>query len=223
MGVDNPATWARNIGNSWRTTLDIEAKWDSVTSRADQNNMWANYAGPGGWNDPDMLEVGNGNMTEEEYRSHFSIWALMKAPLLIGCDVRFLSDKRLKILGNEEVIAVNQDPRGIQGIKVRQQGDLEVWAGPLSDNRIVVILWNRSSSRSIITAHWKDIGLHSSVSAKVRNLWKHRTLAANHKGSLTASVKPHACKMYVLTVYPYTSPLDWIYDILGTRLRYKKY
>lgn len=222
-GVDNPATWARNIGNSWRTTLDIEAKWDSVTSRADQNNMWANYAGPGGWNDPDMLEVGNGNMTEEEYRSHFSIWALMKAPLLIGCDVRFLSDKRLKILGNEEVIAVNQDPLGIQGIKVRQQGDLEVWAGPLSDNRIVVILWNRSSSRSIITAHWKDIGLHSSVSAKVRNLWKHRTLAANHKGSLTASVKPHACKMYVLTVYPYTSPLDWIYDILGIRLRYKKY
>eukprot|EP01018_Ginkgo_biloba_P022373 Gb_07118 [translate_table: standard] len=217
-GVDDPATWAPNVGNSWRTTLDIENKWESVTSRADQNNKWAEYAGPGGWNDPDMLEVGNGNMSVEESRSHFSIWALMKAPLLIGCDVRSLNNKTLKILSNEEVIAVNQDQLGIQGSKVSQQGDLEVWAGPLSNNRIALILWNRGWSRATITAKWKQFGLHSSVPVKVRNLWRHRDLAANHKGSLTASVKPHACKMYVLTILPHSSPLNWIYSALAIRV-----
>lgn len=128
----------------------------------------------------------------------------------MGCDVRFLSDKMLKILGNKAVIAINQDPLGVQGRKVRQNGDLEVWAGPLSNNCIVIVLWNRSSPRAMIIAHWKDIGLHSSIYAKVRNLWKHKTMAANHKGSLAASVKPHACKMYVLTFSPYshTFPLD---------------
>ncbi|GLJ35473.1 hypothetical protein SUGI_0713450 [Cryptomeria japonica] len=220
-GVDNPATWAPNVGNSWRTTTDIENKWESIISRADQNNNWADYAGPGGWNDPDMLEVGNGNMTKEEHSSHFSIWALMKAPLLIGCDVRSLNNRTLKILSNEEVIAVNQDTLGIQGRKVSQQANLEVWAGPLANRRISVILWNRSLSRATITVHWKDIGLHPSVTAKVRNLWRHRDLAALHKGSLTASVKPHACKMYILTIVGhYSSPFDWIYNLIGTRLNH---
>ncbi|KAM0840785.1 hypothetical protein ACQ4PT_059424 [Festuca glaucescens] len=107
-GNENPATWAGGMGNSWRTTLDIVDNWDSMTSRADQNDKWASYAGPGGWNDPDMLEVGNGGMTEAEYRSHFSIWALAKAPLLIGCDVRSMSQQTEDIINNWEVIAVNQ-------------------------------------------------------------------------------------------------------------------
>ncbi|XP_022146815.1 alpha-galactosidase 3-like isoform X2 [Momordica charantia] len=134
-GVDDPALWAPKIGNSWRTTIDISDSWDSMTSIADINDKWAAYAGPGGWNDPDMLEVGNGGMTYNEYRSHFSIWALMKAPLLIGCDVRNMSPQTLEILSNKQVIEVNQDRLGIQGRKIKvsgKDGCLQVWAGPLS-------------------------------------------------------------------------------------------
>ncbi|KAG5530845.1 hypothetical protein RHGRI_025716 [Rhododendron griersonianum] len=111
-----------------------------MTSRADENDKWASYAGPGGWNDPDMLEVGNGGMTVGEYRSHFSIWALAKAPLLIGCDLRAMDRATLEILSNKPVIAVNQDKLGIQGKKVKKDGDLEhstqrrVSGGKLSAN-----------------------------------------------------------------------------------------
>ncbi|GLJ35506.1 hypothetical protein SUGI_0713970 [Cryptomeria japonica] len=198
-GEQNPATWAPNIANSWRTTGDIQDNWDSITSRADQNNQWAAYAGPGGWNDPDMLEVGNGGMTIEEYRSHFSIWALMKAPLLIGCDVRTASQEITQIVGNKEVINVNQDLLGVQGTKVSQQGNLEVWAGPLTNKRVAVILWNRSSSTASITAQWQNIDLSSNVVVQARDLWAHRNLPTRLQGSLTSNVEPHACKMYILT------------------------
>ncbi|XP_020209605.1 alpha-galactosidase 3-like [Cajanus cajan] len=93
-----------------------------MTTIADLNDKWAAYAGPGGWNDPDMLEVGNGGMTYQEYRAHFSIWALAKAPLLIGCDVRNLTAETLEILSNKEVIAINQDSLGVQGRKVQVSG-----------------------------------------------------------------------------------------------------
>jgi len=119
-GVDNPATWAPLVGNSWRTTGDISDNWGSMTSNLDINNNWFKQAGPGGWNDPDMLEVGNGGMTNTEYVSHFSLWAISKAPLLIGCDVTNLSPETLAILTNSEVIAINQDSLGIQAGKVAQ-------------------------------------------------------------------------------------------------------
>ncbi|XP_073002570.1 alpha-galactosidase-like [Typha latifolia] len=197
-GQNDPATWAKGMGNSWRTTGDIEDNWNSMTSRADQNDRWASYAGPGGWNDPDMLEVGNGGMSMEEYRSHFSIWALAKAPLLIGCDLRSMSQETKEILSNWEVIAVNQDGLGVQGKKVKSSGGLEVWAGPLSSGRVAVVLWNRSSSRGTITANWSDLGLQSSTVADARDLWAHSTISSI-QGSITDTVEPHACKMYVLT------------------------
>jgi len=117
-GVDNPATWAPEVGNSWRTTGDISDSWGSMLNNLDINNNWFKQAGPGGWNDPDMLEVGNGGMTNTEYVSHFSLWAISKSPLLIGCDVTNLSPATLAILTNNEVIAVNQDPMGVQAAKV---------------------------------------------------------------------------------------------------------
>ncbi|XP_031249694.1 alpha-galactosidase-like isoform X2 [Pistacia vera] len=197
-GQEDPATWAPKIGNSWRTTEDISDNWDSMTSRADQNDKWASYAGPGGWNDPDMLEVGNGGMTTDEYRSHFSIWALIKAPLLIGCDIRAMNNQTYEILSNKEVIAVNQDKLGVQGEKVKKDGDLEVWAGPLSGNKIGLVLWNRGSSTANVTANWADIGLNSSTVVKARDLWEHST-KYSIKGELSATVESHACKMYVLT------------------------
>ncbi|CAI0471803.1 unnamed protein product [Linum tenue] len=197
-GREDPATWASGIGNSWRTTGDISDNWDSMTSCADQNDQWALNAGPGGWNDPDMLEVGNGGMTTEEYRAHFSIWALAKAPLLIGCDVRSMTKETHEILSNDEVIAVNQDKLGVQGKKVKKEGDLEVWAGPLSHNRVAVVLWNRSSSNATVTAEWPDLGLDPSAIVEVRDLWEHLTY---HRVGveISAELEPHACKMYVFT------------------------
>ncbi|CAM0956664.1 unnamed protein product [Alopecurus aequalis] len=196
-GNENPATWAGGMGNSWRTTGDIADNWNSMTSRADQNDKWAAYAGPGGWNDPDMLEVGNGGMTDAEYRSHFSIWALAKAPLLIGCDVRSMSPQTKDIISNWEVIGVNQDSLGVQGKKVQSNNGLEVWAGPLTGNRKAVVLWNRQGYQATITAYWSSVGLPGSAAVTVRDLWAHSTSSA--QGQISASVAPHDCKMYILT------------------------
>ncbi|BBH00848.1 alpha-galactosidase 2 [Prunus dulcis] len=197
----NPAKWAGLYGNTWRTTGDINDTWASITSIADQNNIWGRYAGPGKWNDPDMLEVGNGGMSLEEYRSHFSIWAVMKAPLLIGCDVRSASKETLQILGNKEVINVNQDPMGVQARKLRSKDGLEVWAGPLSRKRVVVVLWNRGRSVAPISVTWRDIGLSPYKPVVVRDLWAHSFVSRNKRFRLTANVAPHGCKMYALSPY----------------------
>ncbi|KAL1559383.1 Alpha-galactosidase 3 [Salvia divinorum] len=200
-GLDDPALWAGKIGNSWRTTDDIKDTWESMTGIADINDKWAAYAGPGGWNDPDMLEVGNGGMTYQEYRSHFSIWALMKAPLIIGCDVRNMTAETYEILANEEVISVNQDPLGVQGTKVHAYGPdgcYQIWAGPLSRKRTVTVLWNRCSKAATITAEWDTMGLESSTNASVRDLWKHEYVSLSSTKSFSAKVEAHASEMYVL-------------------------
>ena len=117
-------------------------------------NKVAQYAGPGGWNDPDMLEVGNGKMTFNEYYAHFALWCLLKAPLLIGCSLENVSDQTLEILGNEELIAINQDSLGVQGVRVRPEnepGNHEVWSGPLSDDRTAVIFLNKDTESAKIS------------------------------------------------------------------------
>nr|AFB73771.1 alpha-galactosidase [Chimonanthus praecox] len=195
----HPALWGAQLGNSWRTTNDISDNWDSMVSRADMNEVYAEPARPGGWNDPDMLEVGNGGMTKDEYIVHFSIWAISKAPLLIGCDVRNMTKETMYIVGNKEVIAVNQDPLGVQAKKVRMEGDLEVWAGPLSNYRVALLLVNRGPWPSPVTAHWDDIGLPMETVVEARDLWKHKTLPRRFKNKLTATMNSHACQMYVLT------------------------
>lgn len=117
-GVESPHLWARSLANSWRTTPDIEDTWDSFVDILDKQVGLESYAGPGGWNDPDMLEVGNGGMTDNEYQAHFGLWALLKAPLLTGCDLNNMSAATKKILMNKEIIAVNQDSLGKQGKRV---------------------------------------------------------------------------------------------------------
>ena len=119
-GEEEVATWGKNVSNSWRTTGDISDNWNSMISIIDQNDQWYQYAEPGGWNDPDMLEVGNGGMTYTEYRTHFGLWALVKSPLLIGCDITNMSEETKEILTNPEVIAINQDPLGKQGHKIKR-------------------------------------------------------------------------------------------------------
>ena len=119
-GREKVATWGKAVGNSWRTTGDIEDNWDSMINIIDENDQWYQYAGPGGWNDPDMLEVGNGGMTLTEYKTHFALWAISKAPLLIGCDITTMTEDIKKILTNPEVIAINQDKLGEQGHKIKR-------------------------------------------------------------------------------------------------------
>ncbi|XP_027361750.1 alpha-galactosidase 3 isoform X2 [Abrus precatorius] len=203
-GVDDPALWADKVGNSWRTTEDINDSWASMTTIADLNDKWAAYAGPGGWNDPDMLEVGNGGMTYQEYRAHFSIWALAKAPLLIGCDVRNLTPETLEILSNKEVIAINQDSLGVQGRKVQiagADGCRQVWAGPLSGNRLVVALWNRCTKVATVTASWEALGLESGVHVSVRDLWQHKVVTEDAVSSFSARVDIHDCQLYIFTPF----------------------
>ncbi|KAL2330529.1 hypothetical protein Fmac_018110 [Flemingia macrophylla] len=198
-GDMHPALWGAKVGNSWRTTNDINDSWESMISRADMNEVYADYARPGGgWNDPDMLEVGNGGMTNNEYIVHFSLWALSKAPLLLGCDVRNMTKETMEIVANKEVIAVNQDSLGVQGKKVRMEGDIEIWAGPLSGYRVAVVLLNRGPLRYAITADWDDIGIPPKSVVEARDLWEHKTLKRHFMNKLTATVDPHACKMYVL-------------------------
>ena len=118
-GMDNVSMWGKEIGNSWRTTRDIKDNWRSMTKIIDLNNRWYEYGGPGGWNDPDMLEVGNGGMSLDEYRSHYSLWAISKSPLLIGCDVTNMDEDTIEVLTNPEVIAINQDSLGEQARKIK--------------------------------------------------------------------------------------------------------
>ncbi|KAF8009637.1 hypothetical protein BT93_J0599 [Corymbia citriodora subsp. variegata] len=194
----HPALWGAKLGNSWRTTNDIADTWDSMMSRADLNEPYAEYAGPGGWNDPDMLEVGNGGMTKSEYEVHFSIWAISKAPLLLGSDIRKLDKETEEIVSNKEVIAVNQDPLGIQAKKVRSEGDQEVWAGPLTGYRVAVLLVNRGMYRYTVIAHWDDIGLPPITVAEARDLWEHKTLKNKFVGNITATVGGRSCRMFIL-------------------------
>lgn len=199
-GQEDPATWAPAVGNSWRTTDDIQDNWNSMISNADNTNLWWSFAGPYGWNDPDMLEVGNGGMSEVEYTTHFSLWCLMKAPLLIGADITKLSETDFDILTNTEAIAVNQDSLGVQGNKRWTDDVTDVWAGPLADPTpgFAVLLLNRGDIETNVTATWKDVGLSPTDSAEVRDLWLHKDLGVR-VGSVTASVPSHGAVFYRLT------------------------
>ncbi|GAB2275346.1 Alpha-galactosidase 1 [Dionaea muscipula] len=198
-GDMHPALWGSQVGNSWRTTGDIADNWESMVSRADLNERYADLARPGGWNDPDMLEVGNGGMTKNEYIVHFSLWAISKAPLLIGCDMSSITADTMEILSNSEVIAVNQDPLGVQAKKVRWEGDAEIWAGPLWGYRVALLLINRGEHwRESITAYWDDIGLPANTVVRARDLWSHKTLKGTFVGNLSVTLDAHTSKMYML-------------------------
>ena len=197
-GAEDVATWAAAVGNSWRTTGDIGYPWGNMINRADLNDKVAKYAGPGGWNDPDMLQAGNHGMTHVEHQTQFSLWSLMKSPLLIGTDLRNIDDESLHILTNPEVIAVNQDKMGVQGTKRKTDGTNEVWAGPLDGGAFAVVLLNRGTAASNVTASWSDFGLDPNKEADVRDLWMMKDLGSM-KGSVTAMVPSHGSVMYKIT------------------------
>ncbi|HEY5087186.1 MAG TPA: glycoside hydrolase family 27 protein, partial [Gemmatimonadaceae bacterium] len=172
-GHNQPWGWAPRTGNLWRTTDDIDDKWPSMLTNLDISAQHSAIAKPGAWNDPDMLEVGNGGMTDTEYRAHFSMWAIMAAPLMAGNDVRAMSAATRTILLNPEVIAVDQDSLGAQGVITWEPTpDLQVWSKKLRDGAIAVALLNRSNAPAKISANFWRAGLHVD-SATVRDLWAH--------------------------------------------------
>jgi alpha-galactosidase len=201
-GSTKPWLWAGPIGNLWRSTPDIQDCWDckrtwgggGVVQILDLMNGLESYAGPGRWNDPDMLEVGNGGMTKEEYRTHFSMWAIFAAPLLAGNDVANMSADTKEILLNKDVIAIDQDPLGQQGRRVKKTGDLEIWSKQLQDGGRAVALLNRGAAAAKISVSWTDIGYPDAVSANVQDLWTKKE-SSGVKGGYSAEVPSHGVVM----------------------------
>ncbi len=211
-GTAKPWLWGKGVGNLWRTTGDIKDQWDGkikwpggdccaygMLAILDQQDGLESYAGPGHWNDPDMLEVGNGGMTTTEYRSHFSLWAILAAPLIAGNDLRSMTPEIHDILTNKDVISIDQDPLGREGRRVHKDGDLEVWARPLTGGNRAAVLLNRGTTEQQITLNWEDLGYPSHLSASVRDLWQHKDLG-KFTGKFSASVPSHGVVM--VTVRP---------------------
>lgn len=205
-GSTKPWLWAGEVGNLWRTTGDITDCWDCKRDWGgagfirilDLQNGLESYAGPGHWNDPDMLEVGNGGLNAIESRAHFSLWAILAAPLMAGNDIRTMTPEIKAILTNKEVIAIDQDPLGRQGRKVRDDGDFEVWSKELADGSRAVALLNRSAAGKEMTIAWHDIGYPDRIAAAVRDLWAGKELG-KRTGAFSAAVPSHGVVMVRVT------------------------
>jgi alpha-galactosidase len=205
--------WGTSVGgNLWRTSIDIKDNWNWMSAIGFSQNGLERFAGPGHWNDPDMLEVGNDGfdngiisnhdawslrrpappelpgMTEEEYRTHMSLWCLLAAPLIVGADLAHLRPSALSLLTNPEVIAVDQDALGMQGYRVAQEGALEVWVKPLTDGSKAVGLFNRELGTMAVTVYFRDIRV--GVDARVRDLWARKDLG-RFQEKYTANVAEH--------------------------------
>jgi alpha-galactosidase len=207
-GSTKPWLWAKDVGNIWRSTGDISNCWDckgkpddflGVVQIIDLLNGTESYAGPGHFNDPDMLEVGNGKLTPDEDRAHLALWAILAAPLIAGNDLRSMDAETKAVLTDKEVLAIDQDPLGKQGRRVAKDGDKEVWARELQGGNRAVALLNRAATSQSITVKWEDLGYPAHLSAQLRDLWQHKDLGAK-SGSFTATIAPHAAVL--VTVKP---------------------
>jgi alpha-galactosidase len=200
-GTSKPWEWAKDIGHLWRTTGDITPFFDSLVNHGDWSSLGVmqildlqaglrKYAGPGHWNDPDMLEVGNG-MSVNEDRAHFSMWCMLAAPLIAGNDLFRMSPETKEILTNKEVIAVNQDTLGVEGLKFATEGNLESWAKPLSNDEWALCILNRGKTEASFKFSREAISVHDSVAGRVlsfkdkqykmRNLWAHQETGTTGK------------------------------------------
>jgi alpha-galactosidase len=186
-GDNDPWEWGAEIGHLWRTTGDIYPCWDceydhgtwsswGILRILDMQEGLRRYAGPGHWNDPDMMEVGNG-MTVSEDRAHFSLWAMLAAPLIAGNDLRSMSEETRDILTNREVVAVDQDPLGIQGFKYRDEGDLEWWFKPLEDEDWAMLVLNRGEGPVDVTFDWSREAVEDELSGRAAYFHRGRVFA----------------------------------------------
>ncbi len=212
-GRNFPWKWGAKAGNLWRTTPDIMPKWFSVLSIYEFNVMLYKYSRPGSWNDPDMLEVGNGNLTYEENKSHFTLWCMMASPLILGNDVRkfIKSDGSVdvdnpvyKILTNKKLIAVNQDSLGIQCRRIKSNGAEDILVKPLENGEFAVCLFNKANSLARMECSLKEIAGLPFVGASVfgkfeaNELWNNETVTVSDK--IETSVPPHGVKIFRVRV-----------------------
>jgi alpha-galactosidase len=178
--------WGPDVGgNLWRTTGDIRDSWDSMSKIGFNQDELAAYAAPGHWNDPDMLEIGNGGMSDTEYRTHMSLWSMLAAPLIAGNDLRSMTPAIHDILTNKEVIAIDQDPDGKQAKRVWKSGDQEIWLRPLAGGGWAIALFNRAKDDAQMAVRWSDLGI-TSAPVKARDLWAHSDIRMNGDSYLAA-------------------------------------
>lgn len=189
-----PGTWVVNEADSWRISGDISDHFESITNIIDLNaDLWI-YCSPGHYNDMDMLQVGRG-MTYDEDKAHFSMWCMMVSPLLAGNDLTTMSDETLGILTNKEMIEINQDPLFYQARRLRDDGDLEVWAKPMKDTMsgdIAVALLNRSETPQKISFGLEEVGLVPEAGYTMRDVWEKKDYVMTKDGKQTFDVKPHS-------------------------------
>jgi alpha-galactosidase len=189
--------WGPDVGgNLWRTTGDIRDAWESMTNIGFKQDELQPSAKPGHWNDPDMLEIGNGGMNEDEYRTHMSLWSILAAPLLAGNDLRDMTQGIKDILMNHEVIAIDQDKAGKQGHRLSQSGAQEIWVRDLAGNAKAVALFNRGGDSARMSVKWADLGVKGN--AKARDLWSHSDVKVEG-AEYTATVPSHGVAMLRVT------------------------
>ncbi len=192
-GDNNPWEWGAKVGgNLWRTTGDVRDAWDSIEKIGFSQLAIAAYARPGHWNDPDMLEVGNGGMNGDEYRTHMSLWSLLAAPLIAGNDIRTMSEETRSILMNREVIAIDQDPDARPVQVLTTAGKVEMLWRPMHDGSLIIGIFNRGDSPASAELPWNTLpdGFAGQVAPRVRDLWKHEPVAVR-EAAFTTTVAPH--------------------------------
>jgi alpha-galactosidase len=200
-GMGDVWKWGAEVGgNCWRTTGDISDTWGSMAGIGFNQGGNGDYAAPGHWNDPDMLVVGRlgwgslrpTRLTPNEQYTHISMWCLLAAPLLIGCDMSQLDDFTLNLLSNDEVLAVNQDPMGKAAKPMVKDGDFEIWAKNMADGSMAVGLFNRGEAAADVRADWNALGLQGAH--RVRDLWRQKDLGT-FADSFTTNVPRHGVVM----------------------------
>lgn len=212
-GANIPWKWGRSAGNLWRTTGDIMPVWASVVGIYEFNVLLSEYAGAGGWNDPDMLEVGNGKFTDEENKSHFSLWCMMAAPLILGNDIRkFIKadgsvdteNETYKILTNKDMIAVDQDSLGIQCKRIRTNGAEDILVKPLENDEVALCFFNKAGTETKMSCRMNDIVCSTFVATPIADLYQVRDLWTGAEfyvsENIEADVPAHGVKVYRIKV-----------------------
>ncbi|GAA4291109.1 glycoside hydrolase family 27 protein [Aestuariibaculum suncheonense] len=207
-GKSEPWEWGKDVGHLWRTTGDIRDSWESMISIVDKEKDLFKFAEPGSWNDPDMLEVGNGGMTTEEYKTHFSLWCMLAAPLMAGNDLSDMTKETKEILMNRDLIAINQDVLGKQGFVYRDNGDYQIWIKQLDNKEKAVCLLNRSDEVKKVQVDFNlllkansSIGWRTYIDPyelkdySVRDLWEHKSVNIGD-GTIFLTIPPHAVKVF---------------------------
>lgn len=205
-GVSKPWEWAKEVGHLWRTTGDIVDRWDAMIAIVDKEKDLAKYAGPAYWNDPDMLEVGNGGMTTEEYKTHFSLWCMLAAPLMAGNDLRGMNQETKDILTNRELINLDQDSLGKQAFCYRDNGDYQIWIKKLANDEKAACLLNRSDETKEVQVdfnvllkandmYW-EMDPYNLNDYRIRDLWQHSEIKLKNKNTIFIKIPPHSVKVY---------------------------